>query len=204
MLVRHQLERVRNIGIMPTSMPAQNHHHRAGPLLHRHQLQDRRKCTTAPPRWTGWCRSRSAESRSPRGKPPASGATTASTSSTLRDTSISHRSRALASRLGRRGRGLLRGRRRRAAIRNRVRQADKYRVPRIAFINKMDRVGAEFERVVQEMRDKLKASRCCSILPIGAEEKFTGIVDLVDMKALILGRRSSRRQLPGSKRSRPI
>jgi elongation factor G len=65
------------------------------------------------------------------------------------------------------------------------RQADKYRVPRIAFINKMDRVGAEFERVVQEMRDKLKATPVLLHLPIGAEEKFTGIVDLIDMKALI-------------------
>src|SRR6202166_292379 len=65
------------------------------------------------------------------------------------------------------------------------RQAEKYRVSRIAFINKMDRVGAEFERVVQEMRDKLKATPLLLHLPIGAEEKFTGIIDLVDMKALI-------------------
>jgi len=65
------------------------------------------------------------------------------------------------------------------------RQADKYRVPRIAFINKMDRVGAEFERVVQEMRDKLKATPLLLHLPIGAEEKFTGLVDLIDRKALI-------------------
>ncbi len=65
------------------------------------------------------------------------------------------------------------------------RQADKYRVPRIAFINKMDRVGAEFERVVQEMRDKLKATPLLLHLPIGAEEKFTGLIDLIDRKALI-------------------
>src|SRR5215469_2403695 len=65
------------------------------------------------------------------------------------------------------------------------RQADKYRVPRVAFINKMDRVGAEFERVVQEMRDKLKATPLLLHLPIGAEEKFTGIIDLIDQKALI-------------------
>ena len=65
------------------------------------------------------------------------------------------------------------------------RQADKYRVPRVAFINKMDRVGAEFERVVQEMRDKLKATPLLLHLPIGAEEKFTGLVDLIDQKALI-------------------
>src|SRR6202521_2122727 len=65
------------------------------------------------------------------------------------------------------------------------RQADKYRVPRVAFINKMDRVGAEFERVVQEMRDKPKATPLLLHLPIGAEEKFTGLVDLIDQKALI-------------------
>src|SRR5246127_2354940 len=65
------------------------------------------------------------------------------------------------------------------------RQADKYRVPRIAFINKMDRVGAEFERVVQEMRDKLKATPLLLHLPIGAEEKSTGLIDLIDRKALI-------------------
>ncbi|HUO06026.1 MAG TPA: elongation factor G [Candidatus Binataceae bacterium] len=65
------------------------------------------------------------------------------------------------------------------------RQADKYHVPRVAFINKMDRIGAEFERVVQEMRDKLKATPLLLHVPIGAEDKFTGIVDLVEMKALI-------------------
>ncbi|MGC1677954.1 MAG: elongation factor G [Candidatus Binataceae bacterium] len=65
------------------------------------------------------------------------------------------------------------------------RQADKYRVPRIAFINKMDRVGAEFDRVVQEMRDKLKAIPLLLQLPIGNEDKFTGVIDLVEQRALI-------------------
>jgi elongation factor G len=65
------------------------------------------------------------------------------------------------------------------------RQADKYRVPRIAFINKMDRVGAEFERVTGEIRDKLKAKPLLLQIPIGAEEKFTGVIDLVTQKALI-------------------
>src|ERR1700732_4301340 len=63
------------------------------------------------------------------------------------------------------------------------RQADKYRVPRIAFINKMDRVGADFERVVAEIRDKLKAKPLVLQLPIGAEEKFTGVIDLVETRA---------------------
>jgi elongation factor G len=65
------------------------------------------------------------------------------------------------------------------------RQADKYRVPRIAFINKMDRVGAEFERVVEEMREKLKATPLLLQLPIGAEEKFTGVIDLIEQRAMI-------------------
>jgi elongation factor G len=65
------------------------------------------------------------------------------------------------------------------------RQADKYRVPRIAFINKMDRVGAEYERVTGEIRDKLKAKPLLLQLPIGAEEKFSGVIDLVEQRALI-------------------
>ncbi|MGH7988379.1 MAG: elongation factor G [Candidatus Binataceae bacterium] len=65
------------------------------------------------------------------------------------------------------------------------RQADKYRVPRIVFINKMDRVGAEFERVVNEIHDKLKAKPLLLQLPIGSEEKFTGVVDLVGERALL-------------------
>src|ERR1700688_4872684 len=65
------------------------------------------------------------------------------------------------------------------------RQADKYRVPRIAFINKMDRIGAEYERVTGEIRDKLKAKPLLLQIPIGAEEKFTGVIDLVTQKALI-------------------
>ena len=65
------------------------------------------------------------------------------------------------------------------------RQADKYRVPRIAFVNKMDRVGADFERVVDEIREKLKANPVPMQIPIGAEEKFTGVVDLIENKALI-------------------
>ncbi len=65
------------------------------------------------------------------------------------------------------------------------RQADKYRVPRVAFINKMDRIGAEYDRVVGEIRDKLKANPALLQLPIGSEEKFLGVVDLIEMRALI-------------------
>ncbi len=65
------------------------------------------------------------------------------------------------------------------------RQADKYRVPRIAYINKMDRIGADFERSVQTMVDRLHAHPVPIQLPIGAESDFQGIVDLVQNKAII-------------------
>jgi len=65
------------------------------------------------------------------------------------------------------------------------RQADKYRVPRIAFINKMDRLGADFFRVVQMIQDRLGARPTPVQLPIGAEDRFVGIVDLVRMKAVV-------------------
>jgi elongation factor G len=65
------------------------------------------------------------------------------------------------------------------------RQADKYSVPRIAFVNKMDRLGADFFRVVKMIEDRLGARPVALQLPIGSEEKFTGIVDLVQMKAVI-------------------
>jgi elongation factor G len=65
------------------------------------------------------------------------------------------------------------------------RQADKYRVPRIAFINKMDRIGANFEGGVQTMIDRLGAHPVPVQLPIGSEADFTGVVDLVNMKAIM-------------------
>ncbi|HXO09131.1 MAG TPA: elongation factor G [Solirubrobacteraceae bacterium] len=65
------------------------------------------------------------------------------------------------------------------------RQADKYRVPRIAYINKMDRIGADFERGVQTMIDRLGAHPVPIQLPIGAESDFRGIVDLVENRAII-------------------
>jgi elongation factor G len=65
------------------------------------------------------------------------------------------------------------------------RQADKYGVPRIAFINKMDRVGADFERSVQTMRDRLGATPLPIQLPIGSEDGFKGVVDLIEGKALV-------------------
>jgi elongation factor G len=65
------------------------------------------------------------------------------------------------------------------------RQADKYRVPRIAFINKMDRVGANFERGVSMIRERLAANPVPVQIPIGHEESFRGVIDLVSMKAAI-------------------
>ena len=65
------------------------------------------------------------------------------------------------------------------------RQADKYKVPKIAYINKMDRVGADFLAVVEEIKTKLGATAVPLCLPIGAEDKFAGIVDLITRKAIV-------------------
>jgi elongation factor G len=65
------------------------------------------------------------------------------------------------------------------------RQADKYGVPRIAFVNKMDRIGADFYRAVETMHERLGANAVPVQLPIGAESEFEGILDLVEMKAII-------------------
>ena len=64
------------------------------------------------------------------------------------------------------------------------RQANKYKVPRLAFVNKMDRQGANFFKVFDQMKSRLKANPVPIQIPIGAEEKFEGVVDLVRMKAL--------------------
>jgi elongation factor G len=80
------------------------------------------------------------------------------------------------------------------------RQADKYHVPRIAYINKMDRIGADFERGVQTMVDRLGAHPVPIQLPIGAEGAFEGIIDLVAMKAIVykdeLGTEQDVREIP--------
>lgn len=64
------------------------------------------------------------------------------------------------------------------------RQAEKYGVPRIGFVNKMDRQGADFFNVVNEVKDKLKANPIPIQIPIGAEERFEGVIDLIEMKAI--------------------
>ena len=65
------------------------------------------------------------------------------------------------------------------------RQADRYNVPRLAFVNKMDRMGADFQRVVDELRNKLKAPACPIELPIGKEDDFKGVIDLITLKAIV-------------------
>jgi elongation factor G len=65
------------------------------------------------------------------------------------------------------------------------RQANKYMVPRLAFVNKMDRTGANFFRVVEQMKTRLKANPVPIVIPIGAEDSFVGVVDLLKMKAII-------------------
>lgn len=65
------------------------------------------------------------------------------------------------------------------------RQANKYKVPRLAFINKMDRIGANFERVVEEIRQKLGANPLPVQIPLGVEDTFKGVIDLIEMKAIV-------------------
>jgi elongation factor G len=81
------------------------------------------------------------------------------------------------------------------------RQADKYKVPRIAFINKMDRTGANFFAAVQSMRDRLAANPVPVQIPIGAEDNFQGVVDLVEMQAIVykddLGQEFETTEIPG-------
>ncbi|MGA8681037.1 MAG: elongation factor G [Acidimicrobiales bacterium] len=82
------------------------------------------------------------------------------------------------------------------------RQANKYGVPRICFINKMDRVGADFERSVQMIRDRLEALPAVVQLPVGSEASFRGVIDLPTMKALLweegMGEKWSEEEIPAS------
>jgi elongation factor G len=87
------------------------------------------------------------------------------------------------------------------------RQADKYHVPRIAYVNKMDRVGADFDMVVEHMRSKLGAVPVPIQYPVGSGEQFSGIVDLIKMKMLVfdessLGSRWEEVELPAAEKAR--
>ena len=64
-------------------------------------------------------------------------------------------------------------------------QADRYNVPRLAFVNKMDRVGADFDRCVRMMRERLGANACPIQLPYGSEENFMGVIDLIQMNCIV-------------------
>jgi elongation factor G len=86
------------------------------------------------------------------------------------------------------------------------RQADKYQVPRIAFVNKMDRVGADFPRVMEMMRERLGAKPIALQLPIGAEDRFRGVVDVLRERALVwdgddLGQSYREEEVPESLRA---
>ncbi len=80
------------------------------------------------------------------------------------------------------------------------RQADKYKVPRIAFVNKMDRMGADFYRVVEMMKNRLGANPLPIQIPVGTEDDFKGVIDLLDMQAIIyedeLGLNFERKEIP--------
>jgi elongation factor G len=87
------------------------------------------------------------------------------------------------------------------------RQADRYHVPRLAFINKLDRVGADPERAVREMRQRLRANPIPVQLPVGLEDGFVGVVDLLTMKAIVwdeetLGARFHEQDIHGELRAR--
>src|SRR6267378_2583053 len=84
------------------------------------------------------------------------------------------------------------------------RQADRYRVPRILYVNKMDRTGADFLRTVRMVRERLGATAVPVQLPVGAEDAFQGVVDLIRMKAILylddLGTRSDETEIPAAMR----
>ncbi|MBX6394563.1 MAG: elongation factor G [Alicyclobacillaceae bacterium] len=86
------------------------------------------------------------------------------------------------------------------------RQADKYRVPRIAYVNKMDIIGADFYRAVSQMKERLGANAVPVQLPVGAEDTFEGIIDLINMQAYYylddLGTRSEAREIPDDYKDR--
>ena len=76
------------------------------------------------------------------------------------------------------------------------RQANRYGVPRICFINKMDRIGANFFRSVDMIRDRLKAKPVCLQIPIGSEDKFDGVVDLINGRSVRFEKESKGLRIP--------
>ena len=188
-------------GSWPTSTPARRRRP-SGSSTTRAAPTRWARCTRAPPSWTGWPRSRSAASRSP---PLRRRRSWRDFRINIIDTpghvdftvEVERSLRVLDGAV---------------AVFDAVagvepqsetvwRQADHYRVPRIAFINKMDRIGADFFASVQSMVDRLGAHPVPVQLPIGSEEHFRGVVDLVEMRAIEwvddLGTQLRRRRDPG-------
>ena len=150
------------------------------------------RCTTAPPSWTGWSRSASAASRSRRPRRPASGRGWTRTYPEHRINIIDTPGHVDFTIEVERSMRVLDGACMVYCAVGGVqpqsetvwRQANKYKVPRLAFVNKMDRLGANFFKVYDQMKSRLKANPVPIQIPIGAEEKFEGVVDLVRMKAI--------------------
>ena len=150
------------------------------------------KCTTAPPSWTGWSRSASAASRSRPPRRPASGRGWTSNFPEHRINIIDTPGHVDFTIEVERSMRVLDGACMVYCAVGGVqpqsetvwRQANKYKVPRLAFVNKMDRQGANFFKVYDQMKSRLKANPVPIQIPIGAEEKFEGVVDLVRMKAI--------------------
>ena len=164
----------------------QDHDHRAHPLLHRRPTRSARS-TRAPPPWTGWCRSRSAASPSPRPRPPASGATTASTSSTRRPRRLHRRGGALAARARRRGRRV----RAVAGVEPQIGDgvAPGRQVPACRASPSSTRWTASAPTSTASSGHDARAAsartRWPIQLPIGSEDQFRGVIDLIDEVAIV-------------------
>ena len=194
------IEKTRNIGIMA--------HIDAGKtttteriLYYTGASTSSARCTKARPRWTGWSRSRSAASPSPRPRRPATGGdhriNIIDTPGHVDFTAEVERSLRVLD-------GAVVVFRAVGGVEPQSetvwRQADKYSVPRIAFVNKMDRVGADFDRCLEMIADASRRASAPVQIPWGARTRFKGIIDLVGMRARRFeeetGRRSRGREIP--------
>ena len=136
--------------------------------------------------WTTWSRSRSAASRSPRPPPPAPGATSASILSIPPATwTLPPKWSAACACSTARWRCSTPSAGVQPQTETVWRQGDKYKVPRICFVNKMDKNGADFEHVLETIRKRLGARPVALQIPVGAEANFKGVVDLIEMKAIL-------------------
>ena len=163
------------------------------------------RCMTALPPWIGWSRSRSAASPSRPPQPRPIGTTSASTSSTRRATSISPSRSSARLRVLDGAVALLDANQGVEPQTETVwRQADKYGVPRMIFVNKMDKIGADFFLSVQMVKDRLGANPIVIQLPLGVEFELQGHHRPRAHEGSGVGRRGARRQLPRRGHSEPI